>query len=193
MANDNCNTCYYFKDYRDCKTKFDKSYYEKGYCEYYKSFYYPDDSCNHYKDVNTYEPNSCYITTILCRLLGCSDDCNELDTLRKFRNNILQKDIKYKEILFEYDTVGPIISSNLYSEFASDEDKELPILLFNFYIQPTVKYIKEQKYEDAISRYKELTNMLMNYYNIDFNINENEFNNYDYQSGGHGYQKNLKI
>ena len=44
----------------------------KGYCSWYKTYYYPDDSCPHQK--NKYEAQQgCYLTTIICNKLGYSD------------------------------------------------------------------------------------------------------------------------
>ena len=91
------------------------SCYVKGFCTWYRSYYYPDDSCvSHYKS----RPSSsnCYITTLVCNRLGKEDNCEELETLRKFRNDVLQEDEKYASILFEYDTVGPQIAKELCTE-----------------------------------------------------------------------------
>lgn len=49
---------------------------------------------------------SCFITTVLCNVLGLSDNHETLNTLRNFRDNILQKDGCYKEILQVYDSIS---------------------------------------------------------------------------------------
>ena len=87
----------------------------KGYCSWYKTYYYPDDSCTHQK--NRYEPQQgCYLTTIICNKLGYSDDCFVLNTLRSFRDNVMQKNIEYKDMLMEYDTLGPVIAQNIAND-----------------------------------------------------------------------------
>ena len=47
-----CGTCLEFKDKRNCRDCFDIKYAnsEKGYCDYYRSYYWADDSCDHYKN-----------------------------------------------------------------------------------------------------------------------------------------------
>lgn len=183
---DTCRNCYEFKDYRDCRSPYSKKSNEKGYCDFYHEFNYPDDYCNHFKNVDTYVPGSCYITTIICHILGYDDNMGDLEDLRLFRQNVLQKDEKYSDLLYEYDQVGPYISMYLYNDYMFNKDKEFPILLYNFYIQPTVRYIRDKKYDEAILRYKELTNMLEDYYSIDKNINKPS--DYDFKNGGHGFE-----
>lgn len=54
--------------------------------------------------------SGCYLTTMLCTILGLPDDNMYLESIRKFRKNILQKDMKYRYLLIEYDIVGPKIA-----------------------------------------------------------------------------------
>ena len=158
-----CGTCAYFKDYRDCSSSYDTSMpdYEKGYCEYYRSYYYPsEDGCNHYSD------RRCYVTTEICNLLGYDNECHILKVSREFRNEVLKKDKKYKKLLNDYDIVGPIIAKNLKEEFSNDEDKEMVIDLFNFFVLPTVSLIEEKRYDEAIKRYAGMIIGLEEYYCI---------------------------
>ena len=154
-------------------------YYKKGYCNWYKVYYYPDDSCpKHYRSRSS-SGNNCYITTIVCNVLGKEDDCEELNTLRQFRGEVLQKDEQYKDILFEYDTVGPKIAFEL-----SKEDKEVVEKIYRGFIKPIVSLVKEKKYDEAIIKYTTLTKSLEDYYGIEYNHNIPQ--NYDYKNGGHG-------
>ena len=155
----------------------------KGYCSYYKSYFYPGDSCRYYSDGN----NGCYITTIVCDLLGFDDNCPVLETLRKFRKDVLQTNPKYKDILYEYDIVGPQIAKNLMKDYAFDEDKEIPKALYDFYILPTVSLINEGRNTEAIKRYTQLTEGLIDTYGIE-RVKEIP-NDYDYTKGGHGVKK----
>lgn len=181
-----CGSCTYLRDMHDDNILFEGSCNEKGHCIMLKACYYPDDYiCSYYKD-----RNACYITTIVCNLLGFSDNCGILNTLRKFRNDVMQKDIAYKKVLYEYDTIGPKIACNLDKDFRNSEDKDLVFELYNFYIQPTARLVDEKKYDEAVARYSEMTNALKEYYGIDEDINVDE--NYDYENGGHGVKK-LKL
>ena len=181
-----CGSCDNFEDAKK-KVPYDKSNpnYVKGFCNWYRCFYYPDDSCdNHYRPRGY--TKDCYITTILCDRLGFDDDCDTLNTLRDFRNHILQKDEKYKPILFEYDTVGPKIAKELEME-----DIEIVEGLYNGFIVPIVNNIKNNHYNDAIVDYTTMTKCLEETYGFDYTLEVP--NNYDYKNGGHGKVKNYKI
>ncbi len=156
---------------------------EEGYCSYYKTYYYPGDSCIHHTMYNGY----CYITTIVCDILELSDDCGLLETLRGFRNNVMQKEPKYKKVLYEYDIVGPQIAKYLMEDYGKSEDREEIIGLFNFFILPTVKYINEKNYPEAVDRYTKLTEALIDKYGIE-RVKEVS-DDYDYTKGGHGVKK----
>lgn len=180
-----CGSCYWLRDMNDDNTMFCGTSNEKGHCIYLKNCYYPDDTiCSHYQNKNSYVPGGgCYITTIVCDMLGFDDKCNILETLRKFRKNVMQTSSEYKEILYEYDTVGPKISKSL----KEDNDLELVNGILDFYILPTVDLIKKHNYKEAVLRYKNMTSSLENYYGIEYNGEVPT--NYDYKNGGHGYQK----
>jgi len=182
-----CGSCEYLKDMKDPT---DTEYFcgtanEKGHCVILQACFYPDDYvCSAYK---VRGETGGYITTIVCNILGFSDDCGILNTLRDFRDNVMQKDIAYKEMLYEYDTIGPKIAANLKKDFKDSEDNDLVHELYNFYIQPTARLVEDKKYEEAVERYKEMTNALKDYYHIEEDLNIED--NYDYENGGHGVKK----
>ena len=199
--NNKCGSCEHLKSMECDDILFEGGSCEKGHCIMLKSNYYPDSkACSYYKDRQDSEACSyytdrqdseacsyytgCYITTIVCNLLGYDDDCGILETLRGFRENIMHKDEKYKEMLHEYDIVGPQIAANLQKDFVNNQDKELVNSIFNFYIQPTAKLVDDKKYDLAVERYKEMTKTLKEYYGISYDGKVP--NNYDYQQGGHG-------
>lgn len=180
-----CGSCYYLRDMRNDGHMFIGTSNEKGHCIMQKSCYYPDDDiCSYYKNKDTYVPGGgCFITTIICDMLGLDDKCSILEILRSFRNNVMQKDAKYKDILFEYDSVGPEIAKNIRDE----EDLSLINGIVDFYILPTVSLVREKKYEEAVSKYITMTKSLESYYGIEYN--EKVPTTYDYTKGGHGVRK----
>ena len=181
---DRCGSCGYYTFEGDGN---------KGYCSYYRAYYYPGDGCSHYVKGGMADSSgsSCYITTIVCDLMGFSDDCGELNILRGFRDNIMQKNNNYAQLLYQYDTVGPKIAGCLEAQFKnnSEEPDEMIVGLFNFYIQPTVWLIENKQYDAAVNRYTELTTSLMEYYGIR-ELPEID-PNYDYTQGGHGKIKTI--
>ena len=180
-----CGSCYSLRSMEDDSIMFNGGCNEKGHCIVLKAVYYPDDNiCSYYQNKEKFVPGGgCFITTIVCRMLGFDNNCGVLNTLRDFRNNVMQKDKKYKGILYEYDTVGPEIAEQLEAE----GDMELVNAMYNFYIQPTARLIEEGKKEEAIARYTEMTKSLEDYYGLEFDgIVPND---YDYTKGGHGVKK----
>jgi len=156
----------------------------KGYCSWYRSYYYPGDSCSHQRPRE--QSSGCYITTIVCEKLGYSDDCGVLNSLRGFRDNVMQKNCKYCKTLFEYDVIGPKIAGMIQND--KDTDQELWISFYNFYLLQTAMLVNENKYEEAISRYTEMVNSLKDYYGIKEEILEVAYD-YDMINGGHGKMK----
>ena len=150
------------------------------YCKRYKQYFNKDESCSYQQRINRSEESSnCYITTIVCNLVGFSDDCKILKELRAFRNK-MQQDPKYREILFEYDSIGPKIAENLmkYKEF------DLANGMLDAYIFPTVSSLREGKEEEAVKKYLTMTRALEDYYGI--KPEEIVPTNYDQKNGGHG-------
>lgn len=157
----------------------------KGYCSWYGAYYYPGDSCSHQ---NPRESSGCYITTIICNKLGYDDNCQLLNTLREFRDNVMQKNINYAKLLFEYDVIGPTIAGMINQDTISDQ--EIWIQFYNFYLLPVANLLSDNKYDEAISRYTEMVSALKEYYGINTNIKEIS-KEYDMTQGGHGKMKCL--
>jgi len=149
-------------------------------CPDYKAASEMNDNRDYWDIKKITEPD-CYLTTIICDILGMSDNCEILTIMRSFRNNVLQKDLRYLGILMEYDTIGPKISECL----KNDEDalwiaKEL---LENF-IKPIIVNISSKNYEDAINMYINMTSWLKENYCIDNKVVV--VSDYDQSKGGHG-------
>lgn len=188
-----CGSCEYFFDKRgNCDEPYDTDYYEQGYCSWYKCFYWADDSCGHHKKRGSKTSWSiCYITTIVCHILGLEDNCPELELLRSLRNDVLQKDEKYQSILYEYDVIGPQIAGKIMKDYEEKQDKEFATLLFNFYIQPSAWLYEEEKVDESITRYKEMTDSLAETFGIEKPTKIP--NDYDMTKGGHGEVKQKKL
>ena len=132
----------------------------------------------------------CYITTIICDILKAPEKNTFIETLRWFRNNVLQNDEKYKDILVEYDIVGPVIAKNI----SNDPLKyQIAANAFFKYIKPITRLIKSKNYDEAINSYKDMTNRLKNFYNINTTVTVEEINNADIKSSGHGIYKVKRI
>ena len=174
---------------RYCKNNYKK-------CEYF-------DKTNKKTNRNTNNPNNknnesnCFITTIICNILGKDDNDILLNNLRWFRDNILQKDDKYNEILKNYDVIGPIIATHI----TNDKNRlEIAKGLHNNILLPINNLILKKEYDKACERYYIMTLSLINYYGLKHNYNQITDNNYYYKDNefkrelsGHGKRKILAI
>ena len=141
-------------------------------------------------DIEKYEKYSenqskdgCYLTTIMCKILKMPDNNPFLNTMRNFRSNVLQKNNKYKNILIEYDVIGPEIALNILND---PMRVKISVDCMYNYIKPIIKNINEEKYELAISKYINMTNMLKNLYNVNTTLSLDTINNADINNSGHG-------
>lgn len=134
------------------------------------------------KIIEENQKSGCYLTTIVSFILKHFDDCSYLETLRNFRDNVLQKDMVYAHLLYLYDTIGPIISYKLENE---DNNHELANILLNYYIKYICYFIKIGNYELAIEDYIKMTKELQKRYNITEPSDIAEYKILD--NTGHGY------
>ena len=170
-----CGSCDYYRF---------EGEYKKGYCSWYKTYYYPDETCNHYREKSM--PTGCFITTMVCDILGMEDDCDSLQTLRSFRDNVMQKDSKFAKMLYQYDVVGPEIAKCLNECYKTTGDKEAVQKLYDSYIVPTCDSVKANDYDAAVKKYTSLVEMLMCCYSIDDSSIITSLEDYDFTTGGHG-------
>lgn len=188
--NEKCGSCVYLDINRsDSSNKYKfwcsdhRNYYPVNdeICSYFKYFF---DESKDYELVASLEYHSdCYITTIVTKLLGLGDNNELLNTLRLFRKNTLQTNPMYKNILMEYDIIGPIIADCI------ENDRELyDINVLEKYIRYCVSLVKQGKETEAVTIYINMVNMLKEIFNISFE--QVKCDNYDYTVGGHGYVKN---
>ena len=146
----------------------------EAYCTEFHQYFNPNSKAcsNHF----VYDENrgkvvgGCYITTAICDILRMDDDNSYLEKLRSFRENYMRGNVD--SILAEYDVVGPIICKSLLE----DNLKEIKsLMMFENYIKPIVTLLDNKQYTEAILKYEQMTNELMNEYNIaktKININE---------------------
>lgn len=132
----------------------------KGYCTWYRSYVYPDDnSCSHYEARSG--SGGCIFTSACCSFLGLSDDCYELKTLRRYRDNYLAKQKNGKKLIEEYYTIAPPIVEKI--DKSADKDIEYDFIFS--VIQRCVSLIENSKNEEALEEYKKMVLTLKEKYN----------------------------
>ncbi len=156
-----------------------------NFCEAYSRSNYARE--NMYQNSQGSSSSGCYLTTIMCKILNYPNDNYYLNTLRKFRDNVMLKDKKYLSFLLMYDFAGPMISY----ELEKDKNKEeIAKTFFNNYITKSVTAIELEKYDTAINIYKAMTEELGNRYHIDINlVTPEKVEDVDITTLGHGKRK----
>lgn len=140
------------------------------------------------------ESSGCFLTTIVCQILGKKDNDEILENFRLFRNNILQPNKKYHDTLKEYDVIGLMLVDCI----VNDCDKEkIATSLYDNAMKKINSQIKEKKYDEAVESYYLMTLKLINYYGLKHEYNQIKDNDYGYtnfnpKTAGHGYKVKRK-
>ena len=102
--------------------------------------------CPNCMDKFGYSKGGCHITKVVCYSLGLSDDCHELNELRRFRDEYLNKK-GYNSEVEEYYTNSTVYATRI--ELAAKADSNLYITLYERFIKPAVLQIEANNMEGA--------------------------------------------
>ena len=155
-----CGTCANLKkgNCRECQYNGVKEY--RYYCPEIGGYHKETESgCRYYQEAIKPTNTGCFITTAVVDIMGYDDNCYILKTLRMFRDEYLQNNLKYRHILLTYDAIGPQISEHLLN---SDQRKIISILITESYLIPICKMIRSCDYEKAIASYIDMIKFLQN-------------------------------
>lgn len=137
--------------------------YGEYYCKYNHYYVKADSpSCRHLEKKSS--SGGCYLTTLMCDILGYEDDCEILNALRGFRDNYMKNDDNYKLLLDDYDIVGPEVCG--YIEDDEENVAVANVMLYGF-INPAIYYINIGDISNAIRVYENMTLSLMDRYGLD--------------------------
>lgn len=89
------------------------------------------------------------------------DDCEELQTLRRFRDRRKETDPEFAELVREYYQIAPAIVEQIDSQ---TEAADIYDKLYNRLVLPCVEYIKNNQEEEAISLYTKIVRELQSQY-----------------------------
>lgn len=103
----------------------------------------------------------CYITTAVCESLGKDDDCQELNLLRSYRDEILVSEEGGKELIDEYYNIAPTIVKRINRSENSDV---IYNDLYDKFIVKCINDIENENYEQCRQIYTEMVNELKNKY-----------------------------
>jgi hypothetical protein len=101
--------------------------------------------------------DGCYLTMAMCEVLNKPDDCFELSTMRKFRDNYLLKNKNTKGLVQEYYKNSPALAIKLKE---SPEKVNIAKIMIEKYINPIIDMVEKKDYSPAIETYKNMYNFL---------------------------------
>lgn len=110
---------------------------------------------------STSEGGNCFLTTACVTHRGLADNCTELNTLRKLRQEHMRTNKEGKAMLQVYDRLGPALVNAIC---AADNKEEILEYMYQKMILPAVDLVKNNKPADAISYYKIFTQALSERY-----------------------------
>ncbi|MBE7101165.1 MAG: hypothetical protein E7364_06090 [Clostridiales bacterium] len=123
------------------------------------------DSCNYFKPITTADnagfkkgKRECFLTTACVEYMKKADDCEELTTLRNFRDTYVKNLIDGEALIEEYYKVAPNIVAKINASDKKDEYYQ------NIYstIQICLHHIAEDKKEQALQEYRAMVLRLQN-------------------------------
>ena len=108
------------------------------------------------------KPSLCFITTAVCEYFQKPDDCYELTTLRKFRDEWLSLQVGGEDLIKEYYSIAP----NIVRAISVSDEKDIIYLhLWNDYINPCIKLIELGAYDTCKNLYVSMVNELKAQFN----------------------------
>lgn len=126
------------------------------YYKYCRNYDYSDCPIYKGKDVS-----GCYLTTACVVAKNLPDDCDELQTLRNFRDTYMRSTAEGEADVKEYYAVAPKIVSAI-NNLAPCTAHEIWVDLYNDLVLTCCKLIKDGKKEEAYKIYKNYVLKLKN-------------------------------
>ena len=103
----------------------------------------------------------CYVTTAVCRTLGKSDDCYELNLFRQFRDGYMASLPEGPALIDAYYDLAPSIVKHI----GQREDSEAIYRnVWEQYLIPCIRMIESGQNEDCIGKYREMVETLKDKY-----------------------------
>ena len=95
----------------------------------------------------------CYITTAVCEYQNKPDDCYELTTLRRYRDDYLMQTKEGRSLVQEYYNIAPRIVWAIRMQ--PDKDR-IYQNLYKDYLMPCIHYVEEKRNEECKDLYVDM-------------------------------------
>ncbi|MCD7951298.1 MAG: hypothetical protein LUG12_13775 [Erysipelotrichaceae bacterium] len=92
----------------------------------------------------------CYITSASVEFMGLDDHCYELDTMRRFRDILVEEDDHFRDQILDYYRYSPHIVENIN---ASQNKDEILADIYHNLVEECVKLLEDNRIEEAKSLY----------------------------------------
>lgn len=92
----------------------------------------------------------CYITSASVEFMGLDDHCYELDTMRRFRDILVEEDDLFRDQILDYYRYSPHIVENIN---ASQNKDEILADIYHNLVEECVKLLEDNRIEEAKSLY----------------------------------------
>ncbi|MBR4318712.1 MAG: SEL1-like repeat protein, partial [Oscillospiraceae bacterium] len=117
---------------------------QKG--EVYSRDYDYSERTSYSKTPSYYKRDSCFITTAAACSLRKGDDCEELNLLRKFRDEYICRSEEGQELVLEYYRIAPLILEKINQQ---PNPEMIYNLLWQTYILPSISCLKAGNFSEA--------------------------------------------
>lgn len=107
------------------------------------------------------DDDDCYITTAMCRDTGKPDDCAELQSLRRYRDEVMLNDSEGRRLVEEYYSKAPKIVSLINQD---PDHYQIYQMLRERYITPAAKAADAGENAKALELYKAMVESLSQKY-----------------------------
>lgn len=158
-----CFDCRHFVSGADRCTYYDSGIWEEPCHTYYYNYGNASATeCPAYSEKSSYSGSSsgnsdgCFLTSACVNHLGKSDDCEELTTLRAFRDNYMKTTPQGQALVKEYYAVAPQIVANI--DKSNDSDSAYDYIYG--VITDCIALIKGGDNQGAQKRYCDMVNTL---------------------------------
>lgn len=129
---------------------------EDAWDRYCKGYSYSD--CPIYKGSSS---GGCYLTSACVYAMGLADDCDELQTLRHYRDTWMKLTKEGRELIKQYYEIAPRVVSVINER---QDKKSVYQKIYEEMVLPCVKLIKQEKYDETLELYKSYTLKLSQIY-----------------------------
>lgn len=121
----------------------------RRYCTYSDGY----KTCPFYEQYDKEQNSSgCFLTSACVRAKGLPDDCEELETLRAFRDGWLREQNCGAAVIARYYEIAPGIVSRINATAGADG---IWNRIYSEVILPCVEMIRAQRYEQAFDTYQQ--------------------------------------